>query len=99
MLQLGQLSLTQPAAKQAKRRAERRGWVLRQAVVSIKSKTGNERVEAIAADLGDLQAVRGMAVEMEQRFPQLHSLVCNAGVLLPVKATTSDGYEATMGAC
>jgi len=66
------------------------------AVASIKSKTGNERVEAIAADFGDLNAVRGMAAEMEQRFPQLHSLVCNAGVLLPVKATTSDGYEATM---
>lgn len=74
-------------------------WVSGQAVASIKSKTGNERVEAIAADFGDLNAVRGMAAEMEQRFPQLHSLVCNAGVLLPVKATTSDGYEATMGAC
>jgi hypothetical protein len=67
------------------------------AVKLIQSKTGNPRVEAISADFSDLRAVRGMAAEVEQRFPTLHTLVCNAGVLLPVRGTTVDGYETTMG--
>mmetsp|Transcript_18104 Transcript_18104/g.39601 ORF Transcript_18104/g.39601 Transcript_18104/m.39601 type:complete len:290 (-) Transcript_18104:161-1030(-) len=65
-------------------------------VKHIKESTGNDRVESITADFADLKSVHGMAVELKDRFPAIHTLVCNAGVLLPVKQTSKDGYEMTL---
>ena len=41
-------------------------------------------MESITADFADLNSVKGMADELNARFPAIHTLVCNAGVLLPV---------------
>lgn len=51
--------------------------------------------EGITADLASLAAVRGLAAEAADRFPDLEVLLENAGVYEPVRQLTVDGYERT----
>ena len=50
---------------------------------------GAER--AVVADLASLDAVRGLAAEIEE----LDALVCNAGVYIPERSESQDGFELT----
>ena len=54
--------------------------------------TGNQRVETVAANFADLREVQGMATELQERFPSIHSLVCNAGVLVADKKVRMWGF-------
>ena len=46
---------------------------------------------AVVADLGSLQAVRGLAAEIDE----LDALVCNAGVYVMERTESADGFELT----
>jgi NAD(P)-dependent dehydrogenase (short-subunit alcohol dehydrogenase family) len=60
-------------------------------------------VEAMVLDLASLASVRSFVAELTERLatgalPQLHALVCNAGVQMGTAlAKTADGFEATFG--
>ncbi len=64
----------------------------REAAARIGGKT-----EVVELDLASLRSVRRGAEELLERFPQLHLLVNNAGVMVPPYSLTEDGYEMQMG--
>lgn len=59
------------------------------AVGEIRAATGNERLRGLVADLASLEAVRGLADEVEATVGALHVLVSNAGI----GATDASGEE------
>jgi NAD(P)-dependent dehydrogenase (short-subunit alcohol dehydrogenase family) len=62
----------------------------------IKRETGNDKVEFVALDLGDLASVRRCAEELLARNTPIHGLINNAG-LAGSRGTTKDGFEVTFG--
>lgn len=64
---------------------------------SIRSRTKNGAVEVLALDLGDLSSVRDAAAETLDRWPRIDLLIDNAGVMIPPKSTTADGFELQFG--
>jgi len=65
----------------------------------IRTKSGNNDVHYLHLDLGSLESVRQFAEDVQAKYPEIHTLVCNAGVWFPMeqKAKTSDGFEAHAG--
>ena len=61
----------------------------------IKRATGNDRVELVALDLGDLASVRTAATEILAKNLPIHGLINNAG--LAARGQTKDGFELTFG--
>jgi len=57
--------------------------------------TGNEQVELFQADLASQKQVREVSEEILLRYPQIHVLVNNAGIVQLGRTTTVDGLEAT----
>ncbi|MGA7324250.1 MAG: SDR family oxidoreductase [Rhodomicrobium sp.] len=51
--------------------------------------------DLLLADFADLNAVRGGAAEIADRYPEVHILVNNAGVFSRKRELTKDGYEMT----
>jgi NAD(P)-dependent dehydrogenase (short-subunit alcohol dehydrogenase family) len=47
----------------------------------------------VAADLSDLGSIRGAAAELSRRYPHLHVLINNAGVIPRQREVTVDGLE------
>jgi NAD(P)-dependent dehydrogenase (short-subunit alcohol dehydrogenase family) len=65
-------------------------------IEEIKRVTGNDKVEFVALDLGDLASVRKCAEELVARNVPFHGLVNNAG-LAGQRGLTKDGFEITFG--
>ena len=59
----------------------------------IDTLTGNTSCDYIVADLGSLGQVRQLAEAFHRRYSSLDVLVNNAGVLLPNRTETEDGFE------
>ena len=49
-------------------------------------------------DLASLESVRSFVTEFKQEYSSLDTLVCNAGVWMPMekKAKTADGFEVSL---
>lgn len=54
-------------------------------------------VETLALDLASLASVRAFAAAFRERFDRLDLLVNNAGVMMPPKSTTAEGFELQLG--
>jgi len=61
----------------------------------IKSKTNNQNVDYIIADLSVMDEVRKAAQTFKNRYDALHVLVNNAGAIFTEYEETADGYEYT----
>ncbi|MCV7444693.1 SDR family oxidoreductase [Mycobacterium paraense] len=61
----------------------------------IVAATGNRDVDYLTADLRSLSQLRGLAGAFTARYPRLDVLVNNAGVVMPQRVLTEDGYETT----
>ena len=59
----------------------------------IETSTGNTSCDSIVADLGSLGQVRQLAETFRRRYSTLDVLINNAGVFLPTRTETEDGYE------
>jgi NAD(P)-dependent dehydrogenase (short-subunit alcohol dehydrogenase family) len=59
----------------------------------IEKSTGNASCDVIVADLGSLGQVRQLAETFRRRYATLDVLINNAGVFLPTRSETEDGYE------
>jgi NAD(P)-dependent dehydrogenase (short-subunit alcohol dehydrogenase family) len=64
-------------------------------VREIKASTGNADADYILADLRSLQQIYRLTEIFRQRYPRLDALINNAGVFLPKRTLTEDGYETT----
>ena len=61
----------------------------------IERSTGNTSTDYIVADLASLQQVRQLAETLRRRYATLDVLINNAGVFLPTRIETEDGFEMT----
>lgn len=65
------------------------------AVREIHSKTQNQAVHLLLADLASQASIRELAANFKKQFSQLHVLVNNAGAINMQRLVTVDGYETT----
>jgi retinol dehydrogenase-12 len=61
----------------------------------IVESTGNSDVGYLAADLRSLTQLHRLAEAFKVRYPRLDVLINNAGVIMPKRVLTEDGYETT----
>ena len=61
----------------------------------IVESTGNRDVDYLTADLRSLAQLRRLAETFTRRYPRLDVLINNAGVIMPRRVLTDDGYETT----
>lgn len=67
------------------------------AVIDIKSESGNDNIFFMQLDLGSLESIREFSQRFHQLEYQLNILINNAGVMACPKSYTSDGFEMHMG--
>ena len=65
------------------------------AIFEIRSVSRNKDVDSMVSDLSSLDSVRELAHDFTARYKQLHVLVNNAGIFLPKRVPTVDGFETT----
>lgn len=65
------------------------------ALSEIKQKSGNARVELMLADLSSQAEIRRLTDQFKARHNRLDVLLNNAGVYIPNRTLTVDGYEMT----
>ena len=63
----------------------------------IAASTGRGDVTFLPLDLADVASIRSFAATFSERFARLDVLVNNAGVSMPRRATTRDGFETVFG--
>jgi NAD(P)-dependent dehydrogenase (short-subunit alcohol dehydrogenase family) len=61
----------------------------------IKTKSGNNAVDLLLADLSSQQSIRQLVENFQQHYTQLHALINNAGVFMMSRKATVDGLEMT----
>jgi NAD(P)-dependent dehydrogenase (short-subunit alcohol dehydrogenase family) len=64
------------------------------AQAEIKAQSGNESVDLLLADLASQASIRQLATEVKARYPHLHVLLNNAGVMPSHRTLTAEGLEA-----
>ncbi len=64
-------------------------------VEQIKTKSGNERIDVLIADLASQQAVRALAAAFKAKYTRLDVLINNAGAVFAKRQLTEDGVERT----
>ena len=55
------------------------------------------RVHLVSLNLADLESIEMAAAEVVSSFPRLDVLINNAGVMIPPRGTTKDGFELQVG--
>jgi NAD(P)-dependent dehydrogenase (short-subunit alcohol dehydrogenase family) len=60
---------------------------------AIRTETGNSAVDFVLADLSSQAEIRRLAQDLLIRYPQVHVLINNAGVINVQRSTTVDGIE------
>lgn len=63
------------------------------ALEEIKDKSGNSNIDLLIADLSSQQQIRKVVEEFKDKYTNLHILINNAGVVLPKRELTVDGFE------
>lgn len=63
------------------------------ALAEIKEKSRNDTVDLMIADLASLNSVRQFVKDFKIKYKNLHILINNAGVHLPTRELSVDGYE------
>ncbi len=67
------------------------------ALADVRSRSGNDNVSLMIADLASLESIRALAKNFRAEHTKLHVLVNNAGAYNTVRTTTKDGFETTFG--
>jgi NAD(P)-dependent dehydrogenase (short-subunit alcohol dehydrogenase family) len=57
----------------------------------------SDAADEVVLELGDLGSVRAAAETIAGRYPALHSVIANAGVMAVPQGTTADGFETHFG--
>jgi retinol dehydrogenase 12 len=61
----------------------------------IVTSTGNRDIDYLIADLSSLAQLHRLAETFMVRYPRLDVLINNAGIIMPRRVLTEDGYETT----
>ncbi|CAN5525834.1 SDR family NAD(P)-dependent oxidoreductase [soil metagenome] len=62
----------------------------------LAASTGNEHLDVAVADMGDLDAIRAVATDVQQRHTRLDVLIHNAGALSATRQVAPSGIELTV---
>jgi NAD(P)-dependent dehydrogenase (short-subunit alcohol dehydrogenase family) len=73
--------------------AARDGAKAEAVAAAIARATNNPAVEYVVGDLRSLSQIRQLAQTFKARYPRLDILINNAGILMPDRVVTEDGYE------
>jgi len=73
-------------------RNKERGEASRSEIVT---KSGNNSIDLLLADLSSLESVRQLVAEFRKKYSKLHVLINNAGLFNQRRRVTTDGYENT----
>src|SRR5438309_2034730 len=73
-------------------RNKERGEAARSEIVT---KSGNNSIDLLLADLSSLESVRRLVAEFRKKYSKLHVLINNAGLFNQRRRVTADGYENT----
>ena len=68
-----------------------------QALIDIKKESGNDKVDLFICDLGNKASIRSFVAEFKKKYKKLNVLINNAGVIVPKRCETSDGFELQFG--
>jgi NAD(P)-dependent dehydrogenase (short-subunit alcohol dehydrogenase family) len=68
-----------------------------EALSEVRALSGNNSVELMLCDLGSQKSIEGFCGEFKKKYNRLDVLVNNAGVILPGRHQTADGYELQFG--
>lgn len=68
-----------------------------EAVDKIKRECPNADIHVLKLDLNDLESVTEFSKEFKMRFRSLSLLINNAGVMMPPRRETKDGFESQFG--
>jgi NAD(P)-dependent dehydrogenase (short-subunit alcohol dehydrogenase family) len=68
-----------------------------EALIDIKSQSGNDNVHFLQLDLASLESVREFSTKFHKLETKLHILINNAGVMLCPQMKTKDGHELHFG--
>lgn len=68
-----------------------------EALANIRQDIPDASVESMQLDLADLSSVRNFAQEFMNKHQSLHILLNNAGIMIPPKIKTVDGFELQFG--
>jgi NAD(P)-dependent dehydrogenase (short-subunit alcohol dehydrogenase family) len=71
--------------------------VARDAILASNSQIGKDQLEVMRLDLGQLDQIRDFARNFLATSRPIHLLINNAGVMLPDRRETADGFEAHFG--
>ncbi len=71
-------------------RNEEKGLIAQE---DIKTKSGNQAIDLLLADLSSQQQIRDLATEFKQNYSQLDVLINNAGIILNKRKLTVDNIE------
>lgn len=63
------------------------------AMEEIKLEAGTELVDLIICDLSSIESIKSLSKTVHERYDQLHVLINNAGVIIPERQVTVDGFE------
>ncbi|MDL4841787.1 SDR family oxidoreductase [Aquibacillus rhizosphaerae] len=75
-------------------RSEKRGKL---ALDEVKRESGNDSVMLMVCDLGSHKSIADFCLEFKKRYQRLDVLINNAGVVIPGRHQTLDGYELQFG--
>lgn len=64
-------------------------------VAQIKAQTANPNVDYMVADLARQRDIRQLALQVQQKYEQLHVLINNAGATFSTRQLTDEGFEMT----
>lgn len=67
------------------------------ALEEIKEESGSNEVDMMLCDLGSQLSIRRFVSEFKKKYKTLNILINNAGVIVPSRQETSDGYELQFG--
>ncbi len=68
-----------------------------EALEEVKKLSKNQEVELLLCDLGSLESIRRFSKVFHEKYEKLDVLVNNAGVTLPKRQETTDGFELQFG--
>lgn len=67
------------------------------ALEAIKKESRNDAVDLMFCDLGNMASIRRFVSDFKGKYDRLNVMINNAGVILPRRHETSDGFEMQFG--
>jgi NAD(P)-dependent dehydrogenase (short-subunit alcohol dehydrogenase family) len=63
------------------------------AMEEVKLEAATELVDLLICDLSSIEAIKNLSKSVHERYEKLHVLINNAGVIVPERVITTDGFE------